>query len=50
MVPRGCLEVFKGTFTVVWVVEPGLMLVCMLSLGGGLTLGASSSRQLGSHS
>ena len=24
MVPRDCLEVFNGTFSVIWVVEPGL--------------------------
>ena len=30
MIPRDCLGVFNGTFSVVWVVEPDLTLVCML--------------------
>ena len=49
MVPRDCVEVFNETFSVVWVVEPSLTLVCMLWLGGRFAPGASSSRQSGSH-
>ena len=30
MVPRDCLGICDETFSVVWVVEPSLTLVCML--------------------
>ena len=46
---RDFLKVSNGTFSVLWVVEPDLTLVCMLWLGGRFAPGASSSRQSGSH-